>query len=136
VAHANYVAIFGSNEIEDDPGAGNGVFYRNSRTRIADISDGTSLTLLIGERSSNLFKSTWTGAVRGAEDSQALVLGSADHVPNDPAAHKEDFWSRHIQGVNFLFADGSVHSIGNGIKRTAWTALATRAGGEPNGSDF
>ncbi|HXG08454.1 MAG TPA: DUF1559 domain-containing protein [Gemmataceae bacterium] len=136
VAHANYVALFGSNEIEEDPGAGNGLFYRNSRIRIADISDGTSLTLMVGERSSNLFKSTWTGVVRGAADAQALVLGSADHVPNHPSAHKEDFWSRHPQGVNFLFADGSVHSINNGIKPAVWAALATRAGGEPNAGDF
>jgi prepilin-type N-terminal cleavage/methylation domain-containing protein/prepilin-type processing-associated H-X9-DG protein len=131
VAHSNYVAMFGNNEIEVNPGAGNGVSYRNSRTRIADITDGTSNTLLIGERSGNLARATWTGAVTGADEAPALVLGSADHTPNHPAAHGEDFWSRHVQGVNFLFADGSVRIINNTINPLVWAALATRAGGEP-----
>src|SRR5262249_20974686 len=41
VAFANYVAMFGTPEITGHPEAGNGVFYRNSQTRIADITDGT-----------------------------------------------------------------------------------------------
>src|SRR5262249_7759625 len=67
IAFANYVAMFGTPEITDNPGAGNGVFFRNSKVRIADIADGTSNTLMIGERSSNLALSTWTGAVTGAK---------------------------------------------------------------------
>jgi prepilin-type N-terminal cleavage/methylation domain-containing protein/prepilin-type processing-associated H-X9-DG protein len=130
VAHANYVALFGNNEIEDDPGAGNGLFFRNSQVRMRDIVDGTSNTLLVGERSSNLALASWTGSLTGADEAPALVLGTADHPPNDPAAHTEDFWSRHSQGVNFLFADGTVRNIGNGIDPIVWQALATRAGGE------
>lgn len=131
VAHSHYVAVFGNNEIEDGPGRGNGVFFRNSRVRILDIQDGTSNTLLIGERSSNLSLPTWAGAIPGVDEAPALVLGSADHAPNDPHAHEEDFWSRHTQGVNFLFADGSVHSIHNSIDIGLWHALASRANGEP-----
>ncbi len=130
VAHGNYVGIFGSNEIEVDPGAGNGIFFRNSQIRIGSITDGTSNTLMVGERSSNLSKATWVGAVKNANDAPALVLGSADHPPNDPAAHMEDFWSRHSQGVNFLYADGSVRNISNAIPPNVYQALATRAGGE------
>ncbi len=130
LAHGNYVGVFGSNEIEVDPGAGNGIFYRNSQVRIGGITDGTSNTLMVGERSSNLSKATWVGSVTGADEAQALVLGSADHPPNDPAAHAEDFWSMHVQGVNFLFADGSVRNIGNSIPAYLYQALATRASGE------
>lgn len=130
VAHGNYVALFGNNEIEENPGAGNGVFFRNSRIRFSDITDGLSNTLFIGERSSNLAKATWVGSVTGASEAQALILGSADHTPNHPDAHAEDFWSRHPTGVNFLFADGSVHSIHNNISPTVWLALASRSGGE------
>jgi len=44
---------------------GAGVFYRNSRTRIATVTDGMSNTVFVGERSSNHAPSTWTGAVPG-----------------------------------------------------------------------
>jgi prepilin-type N-terminal cleavage/methylation domain-containing protein/prepilin-type processing-associated H-X9-DG protein len=131
VAHANYVGLFGNNEIEEDPGRGNGLFFRNSKVRFAEITDGLSGTLAVGERSSNLMKATWTGAVTGADEAAALVLGTADHTPNDPVAHPEDFWSRHTQGVNFLFADGSVRSINNSINPVVWQAIATRSRGEP-----
>jgi prepilin-type N-terminal cleavage/methylation domain-containing protein/prepilin-type processing-associated H-X9-DG protein len=130
LAHGNYVAVFGNNEIEDDPGAGNGVFFRNSKIRIGHITDGTSNTLLVGERSANLALATWTGALTGADEAPALCLGAADHPPNDPAAHAEDFWSRHTQGVNFLFADGTVRNLSNGIDPIVFQSLATRAGGE------
>src|SRR5262249_33681253 len=75
VARANYVALFGSGELTDGPGAGNGLFYRNSRTRLADISDGTASTLAVGERGSLTSRATWTGAVPGTDDAPALVLG-------------------------------------------------------------
>ena len=130
VAHANYVAVFGSNEMEEDPGQGNGMFFRNSRLRMTDVHDGTSNTLMVGERSSNLGKATWVGVVPRVEEGWILCLGSADHPPNHPDAHAEDFWSRHPQGVNFLFADGAVRYVRNNIELRAWHALATRAGGE------
>ncbi|MCI0683425.1 MAG: DUF1559 domain-containing protein [Gemmataceae bacterium] len=132
IAHGNYAGVFGNLEIEDGPGNGNGMFYRNSRLRFADLVDGSSNTFLVGERSSNLSKATWTGALAGIDESQALVLGTCDHLPNDlAAAHAEDFWSRHAQGVNFLFGDGSVHNIHNSISEDVYRALSTRAGGEP-----
>lgn len=130
VAHGSYVGMFGSNEMGNDPGVGNGVFYRNSRTRVADITDGTSNTILAGERGRANSRATWTGAVTGAEQAPALVIGDAGTPPNAPDADEDDFSSRHIQGANFLFADGSVRGISNSIALTAWQALATRAGGE------
>ncbi|MFO0925615.1 MAG: DUF1559 domain-containing protein [Gemmataceae bacterium] len=131
VAFGNYVACFGNNELDDDPGAGNGVFYRNSRVRIGDITDGTSNTLAVGERSSNRGYSTWTAAVPGADGAGALVLGVADHTPNHPSGHVEDFASRHSGVTNLLFCDGSVRPVADTIAPPAWAALASRAGGEP-----
>jgi prepilin-type processing-associated H-X9-DG protein len=161
VAHSNYVGIFGNPEITPDPGfllpdpqrslAHRGMFYRNSNIRIADVTDGTSNTLFVGERSSNLAYATWTGAVTGGqvppkmpdkynygpEGAPVLVLGHTGdasdvppHTPNSPVNHVDDFWSRHSQGVNFLFVDGSVRNINDQINPAVWWALGTRAGGE------
>ncbi|MGL4555078.1 MAG: DUF1559 domain-containing protein [Gemmataceae bacterium] len=130
VAFANYVACFGTNEIEDNPSLGNGVFSRNSRTRFGDITDGTSNTIVVGERTAQRALSTWTGVVPGADESHILPLGIADHTPSHPAGHPDDFASRHPGVTNFLLGDGSVRGISNNIDPTTWAALATRSGGE------
>jgi prepilin-type N-terminal cleavage/methylation domain-containing protein/prepilin-type processing-associated H-X9-DG protein len=46
--------------------AGQGIFYRNSHTKITMITDGTSNTIMAGERCSTHSPSTWTGAVPSA----------------------------------------------------------------------
>jgi prepilin-type processing-associated H-X9-DG protein len=130
VAFGSYVGVFGCNEIEADPGAGNGMLFRNSRIRITDVQDGTSNTLFVGERNSLRFRGSWTGVPFGLNEAQALVLGTCDHVPNSPDGHVEDFASRHSYGVNFLFVDGSVRNLDDSIRVEVYWALATRAGGE------
>lgn len=141
VAHANYVGVFGTNEPEDNPGAGNGTFFRNSKVRFGDISDGLSNTYIVGERSSDIALATWTGAIPGAtvplvrdpsesEGHFFLVLGRGDHQPNARESHIDDFYSRHAQGLNCLFADGSVHSIGNNVNPQVWAGVQTRNTGE------
>lgn len=148
VAFGNYVGMFGTPEITANPDLGNGIFYRNSRVSITDILDGSSNTVAIGERSSNLALSTWTGAVTGAqvppvkpsalgpEGAGVLCLGhtgdaAEGHTPNNPINHVDDFFSLHAQGVNFLFADGSVRKINNTIDPKIWEVIGTRAGNEP-----
>src|SRR5260370_29673815 len=87
--------------------------------------------------------SSWTGAITNAlvpsvrargsfSGPSALVLGHCGpHLPNDNIVTDADAMSSaHINGVNFLFGDGSVHTINNAISQTVYDALATRAGGE------
>ena len=162
VAHGNYVGVFGNPEITPDPGflstaadrseAHRGMFYRNSSVCIADVTDGTTNTLFVGERSHNLAYATWTGSVTGGqvppetpdtfhygpEGAPILVLGHTGdasdvppHTPNSSVNHVDDFWSRHPQGVNFLFVDGSVKTIRDTINPQLWWALGTKAGNEP-----
>jgi prepilin-type N-terminal cleavage/methylation domain-containing protein/prepilin-type processing-associated H-X9-DG protein len=154
LAAANYVGVFGSESITEDEGGGDGIFYRNSKTRILAITDGTSNTLMVGERSSRVAYSSWTGALTGSEvqpnaptqygsgSAGVLCLGhigfaSDMHTPNNPLNRVEDFSSWHPGGVNFVFADGGVRFIADSIDPKLWHALGTRAGGEPVGSlDF
>ena len=148
LAFANYVGVFGSESITSDESSGDGIFYRNSKTRIGDITDGTSNTFMAGERSSRIAYSSWTGALAGSEvvpnspsdygngSAGVLCLGHIGwaedlHTPNNPLNGVEDFSSRHTGGVNMVFADGSVHFIANSIDPVLWHALGTRAGGEP-----
>jgi prepilin-type N-terminal cleavage/methylation domain-containing protein len=133
VARANYVGVFGTLEIEDDPFAGDGVFFQNSNLGFADVVDGLSNTIFVGERCSRIDGSTWTGAVEGAEEGLARIVGSTDHVPNHPAAHFDDFSSYHPTGAHFTLGDGSVRMIADTIDLAVYQALATRMGDEPIG---
>ncbi len=45
--------------------AGNGLFYRNSKNNTANVTDGLSETIIVGERCSTHSPGTWTGAVTG-----------------------------------------------------------------------
>jgi prepilin-type N-terminal cleavage/methylation domain-containing protein/prepilin-type processing-associated H-X9-DG protein len=166
-ASSNYVGSVGSGDpsslypwiINSDNGPpgrdnGNGLFFRNHSITIAQITDGTSQTFAAGERSQNLSRAIWAGAVTNAavplvalqaeagldpEGGGALVLSHTGegHGPNAPSglAHGDQYWSLHPGGANFLFADGSVRFIKELIIFKIFQALATRAGGEVLSAD-
>ena len=58
--------IYGSGVSCTFGAAGVGLFYRNSGNRIADVTDGLSNTVIVGERCSAHSPTTWVGAVTGA----------------------------------------------------------------------
>ena len=130
VGKSNYVGVFGTSEVDDVPAAGEGIFYRNSTTAMKHLSDGSSQTLMVGERRSRLGSSTWTGSVSGAKAQRVRIVGVADHVPNDANGHFDDFSSEHLAGVHFLFGDASVRRLNDGIDLRIYQALCTRSGGE------
>ncbi|MFO0938260.1 MAG: DUF1559 domain-containing protein [Gemmataceae bacterium] len=69
-APCSYAAFVGGDETEvttgDESGRFHGCFYRNSKTRLADITDGTSHTAFAAERACGITQGTWAGAIPGA----------------------------------------------------------------------
>jgi prepilin-type N-terminal cleavage/methylation domain-containing protein/prepilin-type processing-associated H-X9-DG protein len=158
-APSSYAACVGGDESDTTGLTGLGIFYRNSRTRLTDVTDGTSNTILIGERAWANANGIWAGAIsggvllRGAQNpnpgngaaffpAAALVLAHS-HLNNaltDTDGGLDDFSSKHSGGSNFLFADGSVHFIrsipsdnSDGSLTPdglAFQALGTRANGD------
>jgi prepilin-type N-terminal cleavage/methylation domain-containing protein/prepilin-type processing-associated H-X9-DG protein len=151
VASSNYVGVYGKGEPGPD---GEGVFFRDSRIALRDITDGTSQTIMVGERSHRLGEATWVGSVTNAilyptdgdnigryvpETSPGMVLGHAGegHGPGDPRSDVNQFYSLHSGGgVNFLFADGHVAFLKSTMDYKTYLALATRAGGEVISGDY
>ncbi len=131
ISKSNYVGMFGDFELEDAPYFGNGMFYGSSKTKFAHVTDGLSNTIMLGEHSSQLGSTIWQGNIPEAAASFARVVGVADHVPNSPAGHFEDFRSYHSGGANFLRGDSSVQWLPQTIDEAVYKAMATRAGGEP-----
>ncbi|MEX0725453.1 MAG: DUF1559 domain-containing protein [Planctomycetaceae bacterium] len=143
---ANYVASFGTEEIdgcENPPGTppvaangqclGDGAFYHDSVVRLRDLTDGSSNTLIAGERRTNEplgWYSTWVGRVAEGEEAFQRVTGALDHPPNDPAAHFDDFSSVHEGGAQFVLGDGHVQFISENIDKNVYRALGTIQGGE------
>ena len=142
---ANYVGSFGTRELEEcedtalvPPGTNctsDGVLAHNSSIGLRDITDGSSNTFLVGERKTDEQKdpkwhSTWVGVVAEGEEAFARILGVADHNPNSPLNHLDDYSSHHEGGVHFLFGDGRVRFVSENINGDVFKGLATRAGNE------
>jgi prepilin-type N-terminal cleavage/methylation domain-containing protein/prepilin-type processing-associated H-X9-DG protein len=159
-APTSYAACCGGDESDTADPTGLGVFYRNSRTRLTDITDGTSNTILVGDRAFANAQGIWAGAINGgvcyrgvnnpanentgqnAFPAPCLVLGHS-HLNNpdgDTDSSVDDYSSMHNGGSNFLFADGAVHFVGtiprdnpDGSYPPAslnFQAMGTRANGE------
>jgi prepilin-type N-terminal cleavage/methylation domain-containing protein/prepilin-type processing-associated H-X9-DG protein len=136
-ATSNYIASFGSTDYHpcysnavgvDCPG--NGVFFLNSRTTIGDVRDGTTYTMMVSERRSNLTTTpqilgTWLGAPPGGVESIGRVLGASDQTPNDPANHFQAYSSAHGGGINILLCDGSVQFVIDSVNPALWQGTAT-----------
>ena len=66
---------------------GTGVLYPNSRVAISDVSDGTSATLMIGERSRNLADAAWSGVLWSYSTPAPLCTKVGWPVKSCVAAH-------------------------------------------------
>lgn len=94
-----------------------GIFGYDRKTRIRDITDGTSNTMMIAD----------------AKEPVPFLQGhlTMSGFSEEPYINGPDgFGSWHTGGMHILLADGSVHFISEDIDPEVVEALATKAGGE------
>jgi prepilin-type N-terminal cleavage/methylation domain-containing protein len=121
---------------------GDGIFWRadlrSGPLRLTDISDGTSNTFMIGEDVAELIAwNAWSYA-NGACGTCAIPPNTGITIPplgvnasgygNWP--NRYSFRSRHPGGLQFAYADGTVHFISDSIPLSVYRAMATIRGGE------
>lgn len=141
-----YVANFGPPDLDADQEQRDGVFSRNSATKLSQITDGLANTLMIGERQNGPFRAgielnnhfeyetTWAASVRDIDDPTDdhghMTLFQTGHTPNDPLSDDRDVSAAHGGFAQFLRCDGSVHAVSEDIDFDVYAAMGTRAGGE------
>lgn len=112
--------------------ATDGVFYRNSTTRMRDIVDGTSNSFMVGERSAKSGAGIWPGAVDNATPNDVVTDCSAGNTIN---SRYTSFSSEHKGGAQFAICDGSVRFISENINQRTFSLLGSINDGQPIG-DF
>lgn len=152
-AYTHYLGVNGIDQFQfTDRGAG--MLYVNSRVTLAEVTDGTSHTLFVGERPPAYqgYFGWWfsdagfypyfgaAGNVLGSEEIKAD--GNWECRPGGKASWYHDgrgepddenawhFWSKHPGGSYFLHVDGSVKFIPYTINRETLSRQATRAGND------
>ncbi|REJ71939.1 MAG: DUF1559 domain-containing protein [Planctomycetota bacterium] len=155
----SYVGCAGLGSLTESPGApsGPGIFYRNSFTSVFDVTDGTTHTILIGERAQThdfvpgelpvpagaVWLAATPGELRPAgveqpflESSASLVLGNVgqDEPFSVSAAHCRtnhvaSFSSSHPGGAVFVMADSSTHFLSDDIDVDLYRQLGQRSDG-------
>jgi len=132
-------------------GASEGTMYAFRAIKFAEISDGLSNTLLIGEigrgptsagANQSPWFAAWTNSVQrlasaginqpfaSIQPKPSCYVAANNDTPAFGAQNVLGFGSYHPGGANFLFCDGSVKFLRSSTNLTVLSALGTRAGGE------
>jgi len=138
VAVTSYLGVSGTDSYQQSGGQ-NGMIYVNSKTNFGMITDGSSNTLIVGERTpaSDLeYGWQWAGAGDNVQGEADVVLGVHERIAVDWGAdpsgyatdyfrpgvnntvgnlHRFHFWSSHPGGATWGLADGSVQFMTYGL---------------------
>jgi prepilin-type N-terminal cleavage/methylation domain-containing protein/prepilin-type processing-associated H-X9-DG protein len=120
LAWTDYGGIFGA-ALPDVTDWMNGVMVWDRAIRLAQVRDGASNTLIVGEDTGRGWKldSEW---INGEN-----IFDIADRVN---VTQNNELWSDHSGGANVLFCDGGARRIAENADAKLLTSLATRYGGE------
>ena len=121
-----------------------GIFEVNRTTRLAEVLDGTSQTIMMAECAGR--PKLWQGRIvvpdawlsGGPWASRSMLFGQGA-TPDGTAlfgpcavncTNNREVYSFHPTGANAVFADGSVHFLRADLNIRVFARLVTRAGGE------
>lgn len=124
--------------------SGQGVLGAQNELRFADITDGTSSTIMVGELSTAEYRTAapapraWS---RGCADHSCGMAKNVKFGINvqgfiSGEFNNMSFASQHPTGAQFLLVDGSVKFISENVDMAPYLATASRNGGEVEVTDF
>ena len=118
---------------------GNGMFYNESAKAFRDILDGTSMTILFGERTMPQDLG-WGWPICGGNECEHYIttkmgLMNGNDDPAEYYLHLQHYWSHHEGGCHLTYADGSVRFVSYSMDYNIYLDSSTRAGHEVIPSD-
>jgi prepilin-type N-terminal cleavage/methylation domain-containing protein/prepilin-type processing-associated H-X9-DG protein len=131
---ANYAGVHHPVETPIDV-TNHGVLFLNSRVGMSDIPDGSTHTLVVGEKLREPDDLGWASGTRSTLRNAGSILGgttpAGTRLVGPPADRLEvgGFGSAHASMVTFLFVDGHVENVSLSMATSRLQQLADRADG-------
>jgi prepilin-type N-terminal cleavage/methylation domain-containing protein len=138
--YPSYCGLAGTANYTDNPGAAPGIFAQSGvvSTKIRDITDGASNTIMLGEHRGELciyqgmFSGNFGGTTTGLKINSTLI-NNTNATTTYPTNHGMS--SHHVGGAHALLADGAVRFLSNNIDFPTFNYLGGKSEGQVVG-DF